>query len=73
MNSYTAKLIAKALDDAHIRASELVGPNSIEYDELVDRLYESYSEPIHLYSALRAEGHNHKAAMLKAGLTDPDC
>ena len=72
MNSYTDRLIAKALDDAHIRASELVGPNSIEYDELVDRLYEAYSEPIYRYSELRSEGYGHKESMLKAGLSDPD-
>ena len=73
MKSYYDYLLDRAWDEARIRAAELVGENSIEFDALVDRLYESYSEPIHLYSALRAEGHNHKAAMLKAGLTDPDC
>lgn len=73
MNSYADMLIDKALDDAHMRASELVGPNSIEYDDLVDSLYEAYSEPIYRYKELREEGYSHMESMLKSGLTDPDC
>lgn len=73
MNSYTDMLISEALEDAHMRASELVGPNSIEYDDLVDSLYETYSEPIYRYKELREEGYSQMESMLKSGLTDPDC
>ena len=71
MHLQTTAMLAEARDRAVIDASERVSPNSFEYDALVERLEETYSEPVYRYEELRREGHPHHAAMLMAGLADP--